>query len=215
MKTEVKYIIVAVVIVVIFLLGLYIGRKTVKVNESVHTEYITLPPVHDSIPIEKPSKQVPPDTARIIEDCVKKGLYSELFPYKEVTDTVYTDVDTANILKDWATERFYAESLFDIDTVGKCDIDVQIQYNRLSSLKYTYTPIQKQSNTVIIKEKTFEPFIGGGITIGVDREKKLTEGVALQGGFYVKQKYGVSLQYQYLFGDIQNHEITGQFLYKF
>ena len=216
MKKEYKYIIAAIVVILVFLFGLYIGRKTVKITESVHTEYITFPPIHDSVPVNEPKLEIKPDTAKIIQDCVENGLYSELFPYKEKTDTIYTERDTASILNDWATERLYTENLFDADTLGKLDVDIEVQYNRLSCISYTYIPIQKQTELTIIREKIFEPFIGGGVTIGIDkRNNKLTEGISFQGGVFIKQNYGVSLQYQYMFGDIQVHEVTGQFIYKF
>ena len=105
MKKEYKYIIAAIVVILVFLSGLYIGRKTVKITDSVHTEYITLPPIHDSIEVHSPIKSVSPDTANIIQDCIMKGLYTELFPYKEKTDTIYTERDTASVLNDWAIER--------------------------------------------------------------------------------------------------------------
>lgn len=216
MKKEYKYIIVAIVVILVFLLGLYIGRKTVKITESVHTEYITLPPIHDSIEVHSPIKSVSPDTAKIIQDCVRNGLYAELFPYKEKTDTIYTERDTAAVLKDWATERRYTENLFDEDTLGTCEIDIKVQYNRLSSIGYTYRPIQKHTELTVINEKMFEPFLGAGVTIGIDkRNNKLTEGISVQGGAFIKQNYGVSIQYQYMFGDIHIHEITGHFIYKF
>lgn len=205
-----------VLIIFMFLLGLYVGRKTVRVKEVTHTEYVALPPIHDSVPVDKPYKQIPPDTAKIIQDCVAKGLYSELFPYKDKTDTIYTERDTTSILNDWATERLYTENLFDADTLGKLDVDIEVQYNRLSCISYTYTPMQKQTELTIVKEKMFEPFIGGGVTIGIDKcNNKLTEGISIQGGAFIKQNYGVSLQYQYMFGDVQMHEVTGQFIYKF
>ena len=205
-----------VLIIFMFLLGLYVGRKTVKVKEVARTEYVALPPIHDSVPVNEPKLEIKPDTAKIIQDCVANGLYSELFPYKDKTDTIYTERDTTSILNDWATERLYTENLFDADTLGKLDVDIEVQYNRLSCISYTYIPMQKQTELTIIKEKMFEPFLGAGITIGIDkRNNKLIEGISFQGGVFIKQNYGVSLQYQYMFGDVQMHEVTGQFIYKF
>ena len=207
-----KILIVVIVIILLFLGGFWAGRKTVKVKTETIVEYVQLPPIHDTITQFKP-KYIPADTANIIETCIKNGLYADLFPWKH--DTVFTHEDTTLIMGDWASRREYAETLFDIDTVGKLDVNIGVQYNRMDTLSYTFTPIQKQTTTIIVKEPVFEPFLGGGLTVGIDANKKATPGAAVQLGAFIKQNYGFSVEYQYLFGDIQNHEVTAQFLYKF
>lgn len=213
-----KVLIIVIIILLLFFGGFWTGRKTMKLKTVTVIEYVELPPIHDTIYKPKPKYiEVPADTASIIQDCIEKGLYTELFPWKH--DTVFTHQDTTLILSDWSTKRIYKETLFDIDTIGKCDISATVQYNRINSMDYTYTPIQKQTTTTIIKERQFEPFIGGGITIGINNINQninnVSAGAALQGGFYIKQHYGISLQYQYMFNTNNNNQITGQFLYKF
>jgi hypothetical protein len=207
-----KILVIVVIILLLFLGGFWTGRKTMKTKTETIIEYVQLPPIHDTITQFKP-KYIPADTASNIQTCVEKGLFAELFPWK--TDTVFTKEDTTLIMGDWASRREYAETLFDINTVGKLDVSIGVQYNRLDTLAYTYTPVQKQTTTTIIKEPVFEPFIGGGLSVGIDRNKVATPGAAVQVGAFVKQNYGVSLEYQYMFGNIQNHEITALFLYKF
>jgi hypothetical protein len=207
-----KILIIIVVIILLFLGGFLVGRKTMKVKTETIIEYVQLPPIHDTITQFKP-KYIPADTANIIEACIEKGLYTELFPWKH--DTVFTAKDTTLILADWASRREYAETLFDTDTLGKLDVNIGIQYNRMDTLSYTFTPIQKQTTTIIVKEPVFEPFLGGGLSVGIDKNKVATPGAAVQLGAFIKQNYGVSLQYQYMFGNIQNHVVTAEFLYKF
>lgn len=207
----------SIVVIVILLIGFFAGKFTTSIKVKIETEYIQLPPIHDTVIKPAPASVRPPiDTAKIIQSCINSGLYSELFPYKEgSSDTTYTSKDTAQIMYDWATTRTYSETLFDIDTVGKCDLAITIQYNRIDTIEYTYIPIQKQ--TTITKERIslVKPFIGGGVSIAGDANKRLTPGFDAQLGLFIKEKYGLSLQYQYLFGDIQNHVVSAQFLYLF
>lgn len=173
-------------------LGFYLGRKRepdVIIKEK--TEYVELPPIHDTIDRPVPYKvKVPADTADIIRACIRDGLYSELFPEKVLTDTVYiSKEDTTAILRDWATERFYAETLFDSDTLGKFSFDAMVKYNRLANFNYTFVPIQKQTEVVTRSVRTFLPYIGVGLT--------LNDMYMAQGGLFFKQDYGLGVQYIY------------------
>lgn len=207
-----KILVIVIIILLLFGGGFLAGRKSVKIKTETIVEYVQLPPIHDTITQFKP-KYIPADTASIIETCIANGLYAELFPWKH--DTVFTYRDTLLMLADWASRREYAETLFDIDTVGKLDINIGVQYNRMDTLSYVFTPIQKQTTVIVEKERIFEPFLGGGISVGIDASKNATPGAGVQIGAFVKQNYGISLQYQYLFGNIQNHVVTAEFLYKF
>lgn len=173
-------------------LGFYLGRKRepdVIVKEKI--EYVELPPIHDTIDRPVPYKvKVPADTADIIRACIRDGLYSELFPGKEPSDTVYiTKEDTSAVLHDWATERLYSETLFDIDTLGRCTVDAMVKYNRLQNMSYVFVPIQKQTEITTRSVRTFLPYIGGGLTT--------TEMYMVQGGVFFKQDAGFGLQYIY------------------
>ena len=213
-KEIVAYI---VIIIILLLIGFFVGRKTTEGKVTVETKYITLPPIHDTVPDPYPVEvKKPIDTASVIQDCVKKGIYAELFPYKKESDTVYTSRDTAQIVYDWASVRKYRETLFDIDTLGKCEVDISVQYNRLDTMMYTYTPIQKQTTITKEKIRTISPFIGVGLSTSVSPSGEVGKhtSVDIEAGLFVKEKYGVGLEYQY---EVLNgsHNVGGMFYCKF
>lgn len=212
-KKIISYI---VIVIILLLIGFFIGRKTAEERVTVETEYITLPPIHDTVPTPYPVHvKRPIDTASIIQDCAKKGIYSELFPYKKETDTVYTSIDTAQIIYDWASVRKYKETLFDIDTIGKCEVDISLQYNRLDTMMYTYTPIQKETKITKENIRTISPFIGIGASTSVYPSGEVGKHTSadIEVGLFIKEKYGVGLKYQY---EILNgsHNVGGMFYYK-
>lgn len=221
MKKEDIYKLIGIIIgiLLLFLLGLYVGRKTVKIKKITETVYIELPPIKDSLPDVKPKEENKPiDTLSILQECIKKGIYSELFSNK--IDTIFTSEDTSKIVIDWATERFYTESLFDIDTVGKCKLDLKLQYNRVSSLSYTFYPIQKQTTITQTKEVIFEPYLGGGLTMGGNNTYKVFNvAPSLEVGCFIKQHWGFGAQYQYIINinntQYSSHNVTAKVLYKF
>jgi len=213
-KDAVAYV---VIIIILLLIGFFVGRKTSDGKVTVETKYITLPPIHDTVQNTYPVEvKTPIDTASILQDCIKKGIYVELFPYKKETDTVYTSRDTAQIVYDWASVRKYKETLFDIDTIGKCDVDISVQYNRLDTMIYTYTPIHKQTTIEKQTIRTVSPFIGVGASTSVAPSGEVGKhtSVDLEIGLFVKEKYGVGFEYQY---EIINgsHNVGGMFYYKF
>lgn len=173
----------------IFLTGLFIGRKHTKVVEKEVIKYVTLPPIHDSIPAPYPVKEKI-DTINFLVDCVKKGVYQELFPNRK--DTVYlTQKDTSELLKDWATERDYNVNLFDSDTLGTCTINTKVQYNRLGKIGYTFTPKQKQSIQYVEVKKNYIPFVGAGIST--------FPSVGAEVGMFFNQSWGFALEGNYFF----------------
>ena len=114
-------------------------------------------------------------------------------------------MDTTTIILDWATERLYEEKLFDIDTVGTAIVRAKVQYNRLSWLNSTFTPVTK---VVITPQpiRRYSPFVGVGLT---------TMPTALgQAGMFFDDKYGFSGLYQYDWVN-NNHIFGGMFLLKF
>ena len=97
------------------------------------------------------------------------------------SDTIFVP-DTIRVFDDFQIKREYEFNVFD-DNNGKLDINSVIQYNRMQSFRYRFTPIQKQ--TTIYSRKRFEPFIGAGFS---------PLGVNATGGFYYDN---IGLQYQY------------------
>ena len=181
---------VIIAFAIVFYLGVRVGKKEVLDNIVTNTVYVPSEPIHDSIPVLIPVKEIiPPDTLNIIKECVKKGIYSELFPEKIVDNIVYVpDIDSTAIVQDWATTRYYSETLFDSDTLGSCTVDATVQYNRLSNLKYKYSPVVKYNQVLYTeKERALSPFVGAGISTPV--------GLTGQVGVFVKDDWGVSLTY--------------------
>lgn len=206
-----KLICCAIVAVVLIGIGFFIGRKTVKIPapETV-TEYITLPPVHDSIPYPKPVYvQKPIDTAKIIQQCIADGIYQELWPEKIVE---IDKNDTTAIMADWATKRRYAETIFDVDTLGKCEINAEVQYNRLKMVGYTFTPVEKVVTNTIYQQKSFSPFFGVNGAVAMDGTRNFLLGIS--GGAYFKDRYGVNVQYQHSVYDETSY-LGGGFSIKF
>jgi hypothetical protein len=130
--------------------GFFIGRATI--NTKTVVKYVKGETVRDTITIFKPIRETPTDE----------------YPSEFVkTDTVYVDsiqyitskLDSALIAKDFAIKREYHFNVFDND-LGKFDAMPIVQYNKLSSFAYEFTPIQKQ--TTIYKEKLFTPFVSVG-----------------------------------------------------
>ena len=202
-----KIAVIIITALALFWGGFYIGRqRDPEVITKEVVKYVELPPIHDSIPYPKPYKVVEPvDSMNIIMQAKFSGLLAELFPEKK--DTVYvTQADTAAVLKDWATERRYKETLFDSDTLGRFSFDAAVKYNRLASFDYTFTPIQKQTETAVKTTRKFLPYIGAGFDSGM--------GIIGQGGMFFHQDAGFALQYRY---DTQLKQSTygGMFLWMF
>lgn len=187
-----KIALIIVGIVGLFILGIYIGKKTTKPQIIEHTEYITLPPQTDTIPPVIIKETV--DTANLIKQCVKDGIYQELFPEKIVyiTDTLEFDkTDSTKIMEDWVTKREYEATLFDVDTLGKCDIKTRVQYNRLGTIDYTFVPKQKQTTVTEVITRKYLPFVGGGITT--------FPSVGVEAGLFINQSYGFAVDGSYYF----------------
>lgn len=216
-KTKRTLIYFIIAILLCGTLGFLIGRKTVNLdNPKTEVKYVKGEKVTDSIPFPQPIEVVKPiDTANIIKQCVKNGIYYELFPEKTITEYIeITKEDTTAIIKDWATKRMYSETLFDIDTVGKCVVNASVQYNRLSLLAYDYTPIHKEVSITTNKVRLFSPYIGIGVLVDNDFKDYLNYMPTASLGFFIKEKYGVNLQYGKSF-KTKNNFFGASLLYKF
>lgn len=177
------------IIIALFLIGYYIGKSRTKIIEKQVVEYITLPPVHDTVSAPYPIKEKI-DTGKLIKQIIDSGLFNELFPKK--TDTVYlTQTDSSNIVKDWSTQREYTTTLFESDSLGKCTINTTVQFNRLGDIDYTFNPQQKTVKEYVEVKKKFIPYIGGGITT--------FPSVELETGIFINQSFGFALSGNYFF----------------
>ena len=196
--------------------GFLLGRSTISTKDQITTiKYIKGGKITDSI--EKPVPYLvlkPVDTLSVIQDCIKKGIYSELFPEKtNIEYVVITKEDTSAIIQDWGIKRFYHETLFDNDTVGICEIDAEVQYNRLSHLFYTYVPIQKETTITQNKVRFFSPFIGfgAGYAHWSDNKDWLLNANL---GFFIKETYGLNIQYNRSL-NFETNYLGCSFVYKF
>ena len=122
---------IAITAITFFLLG---RASTKQTSEVVYTK---AKPVSGSVQVSLPTKEIQP--------------IEPILPYKYVfIDNTKTEVvDTAKIISDYIAERAYSVTLFD-NLHGKLEISPTIQYNKLTTIPYTFTPIEK---TVFRKQK--------------------------------------------------------------
>lgn len=188
--------------VLLFLSGLYIGRQHEKIITNTITEYVPLPPIHDTIPPIIIKEKQPIDTANLIKQVVKDGIYQELFPEKIVylTDTTqFSKSDSTAIMIDWATKKEYSATLFDSDTLGTCKINTFVQYNKLGNIDYTFTPVYKQETNYIQTKRKLIPFVGVGITT--------FPSATIETGLFINQSYGFSINGNYNYNPNKISEI--------
>ena len=188
--------------------GFFTGRQTIKHKTDTVTVYLPGEPVE--IKVDNPVPvyvKVPADTANIIADCIKSGKFTDLFPTITKDSIVYVSKeDTAAVLRDWATERLYEQKVFDIDTVGTAVVKAKAQYNRITWITTTFTPVVKQTTVTTTVGKKYAPFVGAGVTTMPD--------VVVNAGMFFDDKYGASLMYEYNW-DIKKHAVGLMATYKF
>ena len=201
-----KIIVILIAAIAVWLLGFFLGRSTISKKTITEIKYLPGERITDTLLIPTPVKEIiPPDTVNIIKECVKKGKFSELFP-ERVRDTIITKQDSSMVISDWATQRFYSSTLFENDTIGKFSYNANVQYNRLQSFDYTFSPVTK---TVTVREqyiKKFSPFLGAGMVDGPS--------FVINGGAFINEKWGFSVLYM---RDPQqrSNNFGGMVLYKF
>lgn len=188
--------------------GFFTGRKTIHTEPNTVTVYLPGEPVE--IQVDNPVPvyiKAPADTANIIADCIKSGKFADLFPVTVKDSIVYVSKeDTAAVLRDWATERFYEQKVFEIDTIGTAIVKAKAQYNRITWISSTFNPVVKHTTVTQIVAKKYAPFVGVGITTMPE--------VLVNGGMYFDDKYGASLVYEYNW-QIDKHAIGLMGTFKF
>ena len=197
-------------------IGFFLGRSTIEKEIVTNIKYIKGEKITNTIDKPVPyAVEIPADTLSIIQDCIKNGIYSELFPEKIITELVnITHEDTLAIVRDWAIKRLYDEVLLDSDTIGKFEIKMEVQYNRMGMLTYSFTPVHKHIETKISQVKKFSPFIGAGFSYGTWGDDLSDVLLNLNAGFFIKETYGINFQYNrstYL----NANYFGGSFFYKF
>ena len=173
-----------IVLLVVFAAGFFLGRG--KVKTSVKTEYVKGETVVRPVKIPYPATVYIPSVYFL--PTKRDTLYMDGEPYPIQT------VDTAKIIEEYITQNTYEFNAFDDDN-GKLDINQTIQYNKLQSFDYSFTPIHK--NTIITKKNLFEPFGSVGYTT--------FNQVSFGGGFFLNN---LGLEYNYIMGDVSGHGLS-------
>ena len=117
----------------------------------------------------------------------------DLLVYRDtiiIDSVVYVNkVDSFTILREYLTKRYYDETLFDIDTIGKCKITFQVYKNRASNLNYEFTPVYKTIEEKVTEiKKPRDMFVTGGMGLIING------GLTGQVAFFDK-KFGIGYQY--------------------
>lgn len=211
-----KILFYVIMVILLLTVGFFCGRKTVKDSEpQIKIEYLPSETITDSFYVKVPYKVIEPiDTLNLIQQCIKDGIYAELWPTKTITEYVEIDkVDTAAVIKDWASQRKYNEVLFNDEKNGKCLFTAEVQYNRLKLVGYDFTPIKQVITETKYDIKFFSPFIGMSYLTNPWDEIK-NPMIQLNCGVFIKEKYALHAIYQRGFVG-KNDYIGGGFIYKF
>ncbi len=104
-----------------------------------------------------------------------------------VVTSTPSNMDSAIIatVRDFNIEREYAANLFD-NNDGKLDYKALVQYNRLTSLSYEYTPMRTEITKV--KSRAIVPFITSDIS---------SFGILGVGGGIFNKNGGLKAEYEY------------------
>lgn len=198
MSNKAKIAIILIVIALFWGFGFWLGRKHAKIITKTKIEYIANPKITGVIVKPQPIREIKPiDTLRIVEECIAKGIYSEVFPKREFIKYVPDKSDSTAIMKDWATIREYQDTLYNNDTTGTFVLSSKVRYNRIERYAYEYTTVTKIVTNTERVVKGFSPFVGVGY---------ISDGFGVvNGGFYIKEKYGFSGVYERDFINGKNH----------
>lgn len=185
MNKSTVFIIGALVVLIAFTTGFFLGRGSIKTGEVVEykrgeTVYGSLNPDFLTQPVEFAGN------VRNIPYYLWK---SDTVVVSEI-EYINTIPDTAEIVKDFLVKREYDFNVFDDQTTGKLDVSQTVQYNKLQSFDYSFTPIQK--HTTVTLSRTFEPFV----SVGYNTLNQPSVG----GGVFI---HNIGLEYNYTFGNEQ------------
>ena len=170
--------------IIIAFIAFLIGKASVKQTEEV--VYTKGKTVSGNVHVSLPTKEIQP--------------IEPILPHRYIfIDNTKTEVvDTAKIISDYIAERTYSLTLFD-NLHGKLDITPTIQYNKLTTVPYTFTPIEK---AVYIKQRltffstlSYNTFNIAGVGVGA---------------FY----NNIGVQYRYLWNthtNVKGHEVGVSF----
>ena len=172
---ERNYIKKGILYAILILLGISIGRWSIEPIKEV--EYIKGKIIHDTIKNPVPYRvEVPANPVLLTK--------SDTIRVPGQPEKIIQVVDTAQVLAEFIKKNSYKETLFDNDTLGKLVVEPIVQYNKLQSIPYSFTPIYKQ--ITIERKKIFTPFISASVnTLGM---------IGIGGGTYINN-IGFELKY--------------------
>jgi hypothetical protein len=174
MNTLKDTIINIVIIILILLVGIFIGSRSSFKEIKSEIRYLPSDTIRDTIVTQVLVKEVIPSKPIYLVDTLI------------INDTIIQVIDTSAIINDWITQRFYKDTLINSDTLGLLVLESEIQYNKLQNLNYEYSPIQKEINTTVTKVKWVEPYVMVGY--GTNNNANF------QVGLFIKQHFGISYQ---------------------
>lgn len=172
-----------------FLVGAMFGVAIARLfSPDVDTVYIEGETVRDTVPIPKPYKVVETRWLPTKTDTIHS------------VDTTYVreTVDTARILSEFGQRVYYHVPLVQDSTKGYIDVYPVVQYNRLDSLGYTFTPVTKVER-IVSDQNRLQPFVSiGGVAFPNNLHLTIGAGVMIR---------DVGIEYRYISGAPSGHMI--------
>lgn len=143
-----KYLIISIIVIALIVTSFFIGRSAISVSEKTkfikgETIYKTI--IKDSLVYKESIPEKP------------KLPLKPIIIYKDSSKHKVFIVDTAKIISEYTYRRTYKPILFDNKENGKLKLGIAIQYNKIDSIGYEFTPVTKEVTKTI--ERTFIPFI--------------------------------------------------------
>lgn len=176
------------------IVGFFVGIS----NEiETTTKWIKGETIHDTVPKKK----------LVTKYVIVPRLLSYVEKQKDTTiittNPINKDSAISETVKDWNLERVYKDYLFESDTLGTLEYNINVQYNRIKSFSYNYTPIYKEVTKE--RKRTFIPYVSASYsTFNI-------VGIGL-GTYY--HNLGVGAEYQYNY-DLQKKGINMHLNIKF
>ena len=171
---------VAVILLLALALCIFIGLHINRTDYREVVRYVQGETIRDTIVVPQPYRvEIPkivhlpmrPDTVVIENEIV-----------------IVERVDTLQIIRDFVAINHYQFNVFDIDTVGTLNVRQSIQYNRLRTFEYDFTPMIREITRYV--RPRFEPYISASVntfnTVGVG------------GGFFHRN---IGVEYQFLWNN--------------
>jgi hypothetical protein len=179
MNRGVKTVVYIIALIAVFFIGL--NWRTVEFRET--TRYVQGETIRDSIIVPLPYRVEIPKIVHLPMRPDTVFLENEI--------VIVERVDTAQIIREFISIHHYAFNVFDIETVGRLDVRQSIQYNRLRSFEYDFTPMMREITRYV--RSRFDPFAS------VSANTFNTVGIG--GGFFHRN---IGVEYQFL----RNHSIN-------